>query len=200
MCTSIMASKSTDNRSATHDIEIEKILIQQAQWIVERYESTNEGLMTRSASLAGFAGIELSLVGQMVVTLSYSTSIVHWNHRFTDLIFALIFLTVASLSISIISFLLALSATRTAKFPDHDSLIEILDYLDVNETDKHEADKLKYRKPIEQILMRHMPNESYPNYLKAENKTRGFKFILGLWSLVTAQLILVALIILIFGS
>ena len=61
-----------------------------------------------------------------------------------------------------------------------------------------ESSKLKIEKPIEQLLMRHKPQDAYPAYLKLENDERGSGFICGLNSLIVAQVFLVIFVTLVF--
>ena len=172
-------------------IEAEKILIQQTQWISERYESINEGLMTRSASLAGFAGLELSLIGQMVITFNRNSKSATWSCSYTSFVFGSLILTTLSLLISVFCLLTSMKAKRSAKVPDHLSVSEILHYIEKNQLVGDESNKLKIEKPMEQLLMRHKPEDAYPAYLKMENSERGNKFIYGLNSLISAQVFLV---------
>ena len=113
-----------------NSIEAEKILIQQTQWISERYESINEGLMTRSASLAGFAGLELSLIGQMVITFNRTSKDATWSCSYTSFVFGSLVLTTFSLLTCIFFLLRSLRAKRSAKVPDHLSVSEILNYIE----------------------------------------------------------------------
>lgn len=189
---------SSQQGASNRDMEIEKVLIQQAQWIVERHESANEGLMTRSASLAGFAGIELSLVGTMVVTLNQSHA--NWTCGYTYWVYTLLLLTVLSLSTSIVLLIMVLKGIPGATFPDHSSIIELLDYLDKykDELSRDTVDNLKIKKPLEQILMPHKPGDSYLEFLLIENKSRAKNFGRGFNALIGSQVLLAILVLVIY--
>lgn len=183
----------------THmEVEVEKVLIQQTQWIAERYELINEGLMTRASSLAGFAGVELSLVAQMVVSLNRSTPSHHWSHKFTTFVYILVALTVFSLLTSIWLFIRALTAKSSATLPNHGSIVALYAYIEEHKIEMDRAHGLKLRKPMEQLLMRHAPDKSYLAYLTEENRDRGEKYVCGTHALIASQVLLVALVLVIF--
>lgn len=180
------------------DIEAEKVFIQQSQWIVDRYESANQGFMTRSSSLAGFAGVELSLVAQISVALHRSDPDNHWTKLFSDLIYPLVVATVAALLASIIYLLGAVRAIHQANLPDHDSNLELMDYIEDFDVEPAEANALKVRWPNSQILMAHSRESSYLAFLKTENEIRGKNLTYGSRWLIGSQVLLGVLVLAIF--
>ena len=176
-------------------------LIEQARWVVERYERTNEGLVTRLASLAGFAGVELSLIGTMVAMISTST-ISTRSPSVTAIIFALIAFTSVTLLVSILLFLGALRAQRSNSEMDTESINGMLRYFRKRPKDfnRKDSDESVANWILDQILLPGAPHLSYAEELKNENKRRGNPYLLGGYFLLVAQIGLVVTVLFTYWS
>lgn len=177
------------------DLEVERVLIQQAQWATERLEGVNQGLMTRAASLMGFAGLELSLVGQLVVNLRRPDPGIKWSSCHTWLVFGLDAATVISL-LTCIGFLFAcLRGIKEPKLPGVEAMVDRLDWIDSRDFDKEKKRVERASFPLQQLLMRGEKTIPYGVFLTQENHDRGKKFIRGFKTLVLSQVILGALVL-----
>lgn len=180
------------------DLDVEKVLIQQTQWILERQESVNQGIMTRATSLMGFAGLELSLVGQLVVNLRRQESVVKWSSCHTWLVFGLEAATVVSLLLCIGFLFACIRGIRGPRLPGTQALVERMDWID-NQNFDNEIKRFELASfPLQQLLMRGQKEISYGEFLKRENYDRGKKFIFGFNTLVLSQVILGALVLVAF--
>ena len=169
------------------DIDSERLLIQQAQWVFERLEGINQGLMGRAVSLVGFAGIELSLVGQMVINLRKSVSKKNWSLHSQIPLFVLESITVLAL-LTCIGFLFWSFRPRKKPFvPGIEDMIQRLDDIDKAEVNERQDLFMRRSFPLHQLLMRGVEGPTYSKYLNEENKHRGKFFALGFNTLVGAQ-------------
>ena len=89
------------------DIEAKRLINEQFKWIIDRRELINIGIKERGASLAGFAGVELSMVGALIAT---------WTTK-ERILTPLVGVIYAELSILLITLILAIYLLLRSLFP-----------------------------------------------------------------------------------
>ena len=145
-----------DKESTGRDIDAEKILVQQTQWLIERMESVNQGLITRATSLVAFAGIELSLLGQMVVNLRKPPPAPSWTTLHSLLVFIPFAFGIGGLLLSIFLLFKAIGLSGNPNIPSIDSIIVRLNEIETkisnDEILRVDAHIHKIKFPLEQLL------------------------------------------------
>jgi len=177
------------------EIEAERILIQQAQWILDRMDAMNNGMKTRAVSLFGFTIVELSLAGTSLSGIKKN----HWGPRWSSfdkwLVLPLGALTLVSLLLSLYFFLLALSVFLNPNLPEVDAMLGLEKYLKDNQIQEKDAAEIRIHLPLRQLLMHEEPESSYGDALVKENRKIGYSYRRGFRTLAASQIFLVALII-----
>ena len=137
------------------------LLTEQARWIIERYEGINSELLTRSAQMIGFLGVEFGLVLNKLDSLNLLMSLV-------GLSFMLI---------SILAFVFS-AIPKSVTLPDIKTLHKTLD--------KSEGARLRIT--IEQLYSSSIENSNYLTSLAKENEHRSKSFKWGIITLSAAQI------------
>lgn len=154
--------------------ETAQILTQQAQWIVERIERINEGLMTRSSVAIGFLGVELALVGPK-------------EHKGAD------YYQLATLGLLVISigfFIAALWSFKSSTLPNFNEIEQSLTA----------TNAVQIKTPLNQLIMAKNKDKSIYSSLVKENNRRGWTYETGLIFLVLSQISLAVFMIIGRGS
>lgn len=181
-------------------MESEKLLIQQAQWVLERLEAVNQGLISRAVSLVGFAGIELSLVGQMVINWRKSSEQKNWSIRSQLVLFSVESITVLALLLCIAFLFFSLMARREPFIPGtHDMSQRMEDAINPEVTENQRLFMLRSF-PLHQLLGKGHGGDTYSEYLSADNRHRGKYFTWGFRTLVFAQVGLGILVLFAIGG
>jgi hypothetical protein len=152
-------------KSKLSKIDHEIALIEQARWIVERYELVNGVLITRGNTMLGFTIIEIGLL------FSNSNSFQKYWLTWTFM----------ALMSAVICFLVS-NWARGMIFPDFETLINA----NAGNSEKVTSTILK------QILRPDCPERSLRTQLRKENKFRGRYQKIGLIFLATSQILLLA--------
>jgi hypothetical protein len=180
------------------DMESEKVLIQQARWILERLEAVNQGLMSRAVSLVGFAGIELSLVGQMIINLRKSVATKKWSLNSQLVLFGVESITVLALLLCIAFLFLSLRARKEPFIPGTEDISQRMEDVNSQELTEDQQMFLLRSFPLHQLLGQGHGGLSYGQYLALENRYKGRYFTSGFNTLVIAQAGLGTLVLLAF--
>ena len=168
------------------------------RWVIERYEKLNDGLMNRAGTLAGFAGVELGLISQVVIQFLNGTANKPISHSYKAHLFIIFALAITSVLISIFSFLRCLAATKSNSYPDMVSLVQFGDFIEKSHSDQNnELDK------YQTWIFDHLQNKgdqqnSIGQSFLAENGTRGKWFQRGVVALVVTQNAIATLVIYLF--
>lgn len=178
------------------DMESERLLIQQAQWVLERLEGANQGLISRAVSLVGFAGIELSLVGQMVINLRKSAGTKKWSLHSQFVLFSAESVTVLSLLACIVFLFVSFMARKEPFIPGTGDMNQRLD--DTVKQELTESQRLFMLRsfPLHQLLGEGRGGITYSEYLALDNRHKGRYFSWGFNTLVFAQVGLGTLVLL----
>lgn len=177
------------------DVESENMLIQQTKWVLERHENLNQGLMTRAVSLVGFAGIELSLVGQMIINLRKTAGSKKWSFDSQLVMFGIEALAVLAL-ITCIGFLFwSVRPRKDVYIPGVGDIISRLEDSKDPSLSERAQSFLRLSLPMDQMMMKGPKGLSYSDYLTQENRHRGQYFVYGFNTLVFSQFALGILVL-----
>jgi hypothetical protein len=176
------------------DVASEEMLINQMRWVLERIENLNQGIMGRAVSLAGFAIVELSLVGQLIVTLRKSPLTKNWSINSQKVVFFFAAIVVLCLLLCI-GFLM--SCVRPMKPGYIPGIEDIQVRLEEGELAKTPAARMFIRKSLtsEQLLYGNSNGKTYGKELSQENLERGAQFRLGFAMLMISQVALGAFVL-----
>lgn len=177
------------------DVDSENMLIQQTRWVLERYENLNQGMMTRAVSLVGFAGIELSLVGQMIINLRKTAGVKKWSLHSQLVMFGIESLAVLALLACIGLLFWSVRPLTNVYLPGVNDIIARLEDSKDASLSKRAQSFLRLSLPMDQMLMKGPKGESYSTFLAEENKHRGQYFVYGFNTLVFAQFALGILVL-----
>lgn len=178
------------------DAESEIMLISHTHWVLERMENLNQGIMSRSVSLAGFAGIELSLVGQMVINLRKNVGIKKWSLSSQWVLFGFEATTVICLLFCIGFLLWSVRPLDPGYIPGVVAIRNRLEDSEQPEMSVQDRLSLRTSLPLEQLLNRESSKEpQYGKFLVEENKERGKWFRYGFRILIASQIALGTLVL-----
>ncbi len=169
-----------------------------ARWVIERYEALNDGIMTRAGTLAGFGGVELGLISQVVIQALTSTASKTVSHSFKIHLFVIFGISVVSILFSIFAFLKSLSVSSNYHYPDMTSLRLYANYLDTSSEEELVEIEQKESWIFDHLQNRDQPIKSIGESSLTENADRGKWFKKGVIGLVVTQAVIAILMFFLF--
>ena len=171
----------------------------QAKWIIDRYESVNEGLKNRSSSLAGFAGVELSMIATVIASLKPMT-----NPGVKLVIFCELLAVISLMLVAIVYLLFSLQIINNNNEISQESLAKYYRWL-LNKLDKtpsaiQDSENDAIRFIAEQNMQQDKYEISQIAALKSENSERARGIRIGIRCLIAAQIVIAFLIFSIYWS